>query len=321
MKKIVLLSSILFAFSANTQNILKVSFEPYNANQPLVFNTTLEDLNGRFYDVATLYYYVSNVHVIHDGGQDLDLSANVYIVKNEDFLFDFGSQNVTSVESINFSIGVPQAINHLDISTYAIGSALSYQSPSMQWGWTTGYNQVGIVGRGDSNTDGTPETAFQLFPLSDALFQNITLTTPTVADNGVVEINIHTNLDQWLKNINPATNGILHGSSGNNVTLMNNTQNFPVFTFVQSFAGVSEAKLQEGVINYSLTDHSIEIKMSEFVNADNYNLINMNGQVLKSGNIVNNNDVVYLDNVLNGSYWFQIFSNDGNKLNNVRIIK
>ena len=221
MKHLLLFSIIILAFTVNAQNTLKVSFTPYNADVPLVFNTTIADLQGESYDVATFYYYISNIHIIHDGGQDLDLSDTVVIVKNEDFLFDFGTQNVTTVEQINFGVGVPQAINHLDISTYPMGHPLSYQTPSMQWGWTSGYNQVGIIGNGDSNLDGTPDAAFQLFPINDGLYRSIQLPANALIESGIIEIKIHTNLDQWLKNINLGTNGILHGSTGNNVLLMN----------------------------------------------------------------------------------------------------
>lgn len=320
MKQSLLFSIIMFAFILNAQNTLKVSYKPYNAGIPLLFNTTVEDLHGDAYNVSTFYYYISNIHVIHDGGQDLDLSDTVIIIKNEDFTFDFGLQNVTTIEQINFGVGVPQVLNHLDISTYPIGHPLSYQTPSMQWGWTSGYNQVGIVGNGDNNLDGNADTPFQLFPISDGLYKNIQLPASAIMDNGIIEIKIHTNLDQWLKNINLGSNGILHGSTGNNVTLMGNTQTYPVFT-IEYLANISSIKESEGVINYSVADNSIEIQMLEFVNSDNYRIIDLNGRILKSGSLTKSNEVLHIDNISNGNYWFTVFSKDGNQLNNVRIIK
>ncbi|MBI1838046.1 MAG: hypothetical protein HYR91_12350 [Flavobacteriia bacterium] len=320
MKQIILSGILLIFSSAFSQTNLKVSFRPCNGGVPLEFNTVVSNITGEKVSITNLYYYISNIHVIHDGGQDLDLSDTVIIVKNDNFLFDFGVQNVTNVEQINFGVGVPQALNHLDISTYPVDHPLSYQSPSMQWGWTSGYNQVGIIGIVDDNGDNVPNKAFEFFSLSDMLYRSIQLPITSLMINEANQISIQTNIDQWYKGINLATNGILHGSSGNNVTLMNNTQNYPVF-IAEANAGIQNVKLEEGKLFYTTSNNTLDVNWSEFQNASHYELINIGGAKLNSGTITSNNGLVQISNISTGNYWFIVYSKDGNQLNKLRIIK
>lgn len=303
-----------------SQSNLTVSFKPYNAGVPLTFNSNLPNLSGENYSISILYYYISDVHIIHDGGQDLNLSDTVLIVKNETNLLDFGIQPVTTIEQINFGVGVPQALNHLDISTYPIDHPLSYQVPSMQWGWTSGYNQVGIVGKDDVDHDGIPEVDFELFPLDDHLYKNISLPVSATSVNDSVEIKIHTNLDQWIKQINLGSNGILHGSTGSNVTLMDNTLNFPVFT-TENSADISKLTNEDGKLFYTQLGNIIEVNWAEFQNASTYKVITITGQELMNGQILQNKGNVQISNLSNGNYWFIVLSKDGNQLNKLRIIK
>lgn len=319
--KILLLYTFCFIHSFNwAQSSLKISFTPYNGNLPLTFNSVVSNLTGEKVKISTFYYYISNIHILHDGGQDLDLSDTVIIIRNDQNIFDFGIQDITDVEQINFGVGVPQSLNHSDISTYPEIHPLSFQSPSMQWGWSSGYNQVGIIGSVDSNDDDTPETAFEFFPISDNLYRSIELPISSTTINDEKFISIQTNIDQWYRDINLSTNGILHGSTGNNVILMHNSQYYSVFT-AEASAEINSIKIEEGKINYNLYGDLITINWSEFQNAEKYKLISVNGSIIDENSNIENNGTIQLSNITTGNYLFIIYSKDGNQLKNLRIIK
>ena len=303
-----------------SQSNLTVTFKPHNACLPIDFNSNLVNLTGENYQISFLYYYISDIQIVHDGGQILDLSDTVLIIRNENNILDFGLQPVNAIEQINFGVGVPQALNHLDISIYPIDHPLSYQIPPMQWGWTSGYNQVGIIGKVDVDNDGSPEVDFELFPLNDNLYKNIVLPVNVSSVNDTVSIKIRTNIDQWLKQINLGTNGFLHGSIGNNITLMENTTTYPVFTS-ESNADLIQIMAEEGQLSYSLIGDEIEVNWTEFQHASSYELVNLSGQELLKGKIHQNKDHVRISNLTNGNYWFIVRSEDGNQLNKLRILK
>lgn len=319
MKKLCLFFSLI-GFGAIAQNNLKISFTPYNASAPLEFNTTVSNLSGVDYKVSTLYYYISNIHVIHDGGQDLDLSDTVVIIKNDDFVLDFGMQNITNVEQVNFGVGVPQDKNHLDISLYPIGHPLSYQTPSMQWGWTSGYNQVGIVAQSDDNGDGNPTHPFELFPLDDALYRSVQLPVSSGVIDGALQVKIHTNLDQWLSNIDIATIGIVHGSTGNNVTLMNNVNDRPVFT-AEMDLGINTIENSNGKLTFTTDQEIVTVLWDELQGADHFTIQDVNGKTVKEGIITNKKGEISFSSLSGHFYWFVISSKDGNQLNKIRIVK
>jgi len=311
---------ILFSIISFSQSNLKISFKPYNLNSPYQFNTTVSDLAGTPFKLTTLYYYISNIHVYHDGGQHLNLSDTVLIVKNDNYTFDFGNQSITTIEQINFGVGVPLSLNHSDISTYPIDHPLSFHSPSMQWGWTSGYNQIGIVGQGDVNIDWITENDFELFSLGDDLYKNVQLPISSTSSNSQVKIDIRTNIEQLLRNINPATVGFVHSGTGANVTMMENIINYPVFT-QGDFTSILENKMNEGELYSSIQSNEIKVNWTNFMNASSYKLLNIEGKEIAAGNIDSNKGEVIFTEISNGNYWFVIFSKDGNQLNRIRIIK
>lgn len=306
-----------FGFS---QTNLKISFKPYNANLPYEFSSIVTDVTGEPFKINTLYYYVSNIHIIHDGGQDLDLSDTVIIVKNDENIFDFGIQTISNVEQINFGIGVPQALNHLDISLYPVGHPLSFQFPAMQWGWASGYNLIGIVGEGDVDRDGVTENAFELFSLGDDLYRLKQLPVSVSDNNGLIEIKIQTNIDELLRGIDPATVGFQHSGTSSNITMMDNILNYPVFE-VEGTGTVSEVSKSEGLINYAVNGNSIDVSWSDFQNAHLYKLLTINGQEIKTELILKDAGFSQIANINSGIYWLVFYSKDGNQLNKIRIIK
>ena len=133
-------------FSAIAMMLCGISFSQKNVFieiLPIVGSSQLQiganhvDLTGTAFKLDHFDYYLSNLHVIHDGGQDLDFSDTVFLVEPTNYVLYLGFLNVQNIEQINFSIGVPAAINTsvsptaVDISTWPLGHPLSFQDPSM----------------------------------------------------------------------------------------------------------------------------------------------------------------------------------------------
>src|SRR3989338_6604308 len=149
--------------SITAQNFVRTSFLFRNEGQPFSLNETITAYNGIDYNIQSMAFYMSRVKITHDGGQITALDTNeVYYVNFNVPEIILGSFPISQVEAITFEVGVPEYMNHLDISLYPEHHALSFHDPSMHWGWASGYMHMVMNGKGDDNGDGTPTTAYEL---------------------------------------------------------------------------------------------------------------------------------------------------------------
>ena len=318
MKNLFALIAVAFVGNIMAQSTLSLNFHPKSNNQDLFLNTIAQDINGTDMTISAFNYYISNIHVIYDGGQDLDLSDTVLLVKTDAGSFDMGQHDVPNIEQVNFSVGVPQDINHLDITLYPTGHFLSFQTPSMHWGWTSGYKFLLVDGRADDNGDGTPTTLFQLHDVGDANFKNFQLPTVATYMNNQTLIHINCNLDEWLYGANINTLGVQHGSSGINATTMNNVNDRVVFESPVN-AGITELS-KTGELFFIKNGSNLEINWKDVTGAASYRLIDLNGRTIAS-NFTNDNKGIYKTSSLSsGSYIFNISDENGTTLNSIKVV-
>ncbi len=109
--------------------------------------TTASNNQSDNFQVTRMYYYISKIKLTYDGGQSTTLN-NTYIMVDARKPVNelLGNFNFTTLESIEFGIGVDPSKNHSDITLYPLNHALSYQNPSMHWGWAAGYRFVAFEG-------------------------------------------------------------------------------------------------------------------------------------------------------------------------------
>lgn len=319
------MKSFLFSIVAcvslysSAQTDVYLHFPPKVGGVDLVQNTTVQTLNGIEMSIDYFNYYISNVHIIHDGGQDLNLSDTVFIVKAEDNILELGMLNVTNIEAINFGVGVPQSVNHADISQYTEDNPLSWQDPSMHWGWTSGYKFLLVNGYGDSNNDGTADELFQIHSLGNANYKNVSMSViPTVSADHITVV-INCNLDEWLFGINPGTVGVHHGTTGVNSSVMNNVDNRPVFTLPGN-ASVQDLA-SDGTITYAINSESVSFNWKDVANVDNFRLIDLAGKVIESGNASEFNGTHTSQIVRSGSYFFYLLDSNGSIIKHIQVIR
>lgn len=319
MKSILLLGSLAYALSSFAQTDVVLHFPPKVAGNDLTTGTIVQNLNGVEMSIDYFNYYISNLHIIHDGGMNLNLSDTVFIVTMADNVLELGELNVTNIESVTFSVGVPQDVNHADISQYTEDNPLSWQDPSMHWGWSSGYKFLLVDGYGDSNNDGTPETLFQIHSLGDANMKNVSMAViPTVLPTHTTIV-INCNLDQWMFGVNPGTVGVNHGTTGVNASVMNNVNGKPVFT-IPGNAGIQTTTV-DGTITHFVTEEAITFDWKDVPNVSSYNLINISGEVIASGKASAFSGSESISVSTPGSYFFYLLSQDGLIIKHAQVIR
>ncbi|MCH2230385.1 MAG: hypothetical protein MK105_08570 [Crocinitomicaceae bacterium] len=315
-----LLSIIILGLGLITfaQDNLYISFVPKCGGSDFVLGSTVQDLNGVDFVVDDFNYYISNLQVVYDGGQILDLSDTVLLVKADAHTFLLNQVDLPNIEQVNFSVGVPQNLNHTDISLYPIDHFLSFQTPSMHWGWTAGYKLLLVDGMGDFSGDGIPETIFQLHNLGDINFKNVQLPTVATYGNGQTDIVVHCHLDEWLYGINPATVGVVHGETGVNSQTMDNVDNRAVFTSPAN-ASMNEVG-NVGNLYFVNKSNSISITWKDMTRIDSYKMIDVSGKVILSSNTDSIHETIIVENMNKGAFIFNTYDVNGNVLNSIKMV-
>lgn len=216
--------AIIFSFNAMAQkNVFLTVKHKLGANSFAFNQAATNNLNNNL-SISRIDYYMSNFKIIYDGGQILSLPSNVIILVkgSNNVVKSLGSYNVTNVEGITFSIGVPQSLNHTDPATYPSSNPLAPQSPSMQWGWTAGYRFVAIEGKAGANLT----TTYQMHGLGDANYFSQTKMAAGIVSGNDITINLDADYTQALKGINVTLGPIDHGVDATDLTVLKNFRDF-----------------------------------------------------------------------------------------------
>lgn len=311
--------SIFLTVSA--QHPLRLNLSFHCNNQPFVLANTIQDLNGDLLKAQEIAFYMSNLKITHDGGQVLDFGDSVFYVHIRNSIFDLGVQDVQTVESIQFLVGVPAQLNHTDISTYPEHHPLYFQTPSMHWGWTAGYTFFLIDAMVDVDGDLIPETEFQLHCLGDENAQLVTTPTgATIYPDGTREIVELVNIDQWMKNVDLKTVGAQHGSTGINADVMQNISLYPVFTAPANL-GTSSLESIKGELNFTADPTKLTVFWSQINGLHLLKLYAIDGKEVASVSATTNTGSYAFNALKSGSYFLKLTSENGEVLNQIQVIQ
>lgn len=186
---------------------------------------------GGFYSPSMLRYYISGVTLHLRDGKNVSFPETYILVDIRDVQrFPLGDADVSAgIDSITFHIGVDQARNHLDPTTYPDWHPLALKNPSMHWGWAAGYRFVTYEGMGGTSA-GMLSAAFQIHSLDDKLYTKCVVNLGGIVSNEIPLIGYY---ERLLNNIDVSRGLINHGSEDEAVTLMQNMgmrSGLPVYT-------------------------------------------------------------------------------------------
>lgn len=226
MKKGFLLLLLAASFwAASAQNEVMLHLAPRIGSTVFALGASFDHPVGTYKMKYTRFeYYISEIKIVHDGGQiEPCTGLNLLVRPALDSIYSLGQMpGITNVEAITFSVGVPQAVNHLDPATYPANDPLAPQNPAMQWGWSAGYRFAAIEGEAGTNLG----QHFEVHALGDANYKTQTISTDAeqfAPDTKM--IHLIADYSQAVKSITLSGGLIVHGTSGAAVTLLNNFKN------------------------------------------------------------------------------------------------
>ena len=316
------------SFSVFSQKEVFIHLVPNVNNTNFNINTNYNGLNGKSFNIDHFDYYISDITLTHDGGNNTSLldSSHIFIIEPDNFTISLGLLNLNAIEEIEFTMGVPSRYNTIsgsnsqDISSFPLSHPLSFQSPSMYWGWSTGYMHMIIGGNIDNDNDGTPETYFELHNLGNQNQQSVSLMPiiQTNTNNNRIDVYLQCNIEQWLKNISLSSVGVLHGSNGPNQQLLNNVSTESVFTQAANAQIIDQQKT--GELFYFFDNNNAVVQWKEIADAYKIQVFSNDGRLVKEKIGVHSNDLITLKNQAPGKYILKIYNKNGLPISGLNIV-
>lgn len=281
-------------------------------------NTNYTALDNKVFKLDHFDYYLSEIILTHDAGQEINLSQDIFLVEPENHTFLLGNFDLNLIEQLNFTVGVPKKWNlqsgaeSQDISLYPETHPLSFQTPSMYWGWLSGYMHMIIGGFSDSHSDGDPDAYFELHNLGGNNQQLVELNvTQTTTSANQIDIYVDCNIEQWIKNIPLATVGVSHDEVGVNKTILDNVQVEPVFTLANS---ASLAEIENSKITTWTENQILFVKWETLKEGNKCNIIDQQGKLVQTQLMLNTEGTINFKNLKSGFYLLQLEDKNGNLL-------
>ena len=242
MKKVFIIGSILISSLVGFgQQTVKLNINHKLLTQNFNLNQTATNDLGNSFTLTRLQYYLSRFIIIHDGAQETP-ATGVYALVDASAAteIDLGSYSaITNIEGIKFSVGVNTPQNNQDPTLWPSSHPLSPKSPSMHWGWASGYFFIVYEGMSSPALDQT----LGLSGLGNLNYFSQTIaTTATTSPAGEQIITINADYAQGLKGIDISGGLVLHGSTGVDAKMIANFRDYVFSAAPITYVGLNENK-------------------------------------------------------------------------------
>jgi hypothetical protein len=314
MKKITVgIVALLFINQIFSQKNIFLDIAPMFQNSNLEMNVNYTAWDGKTIKFDHFDYYLSDIQITHDGGQEILLDS-VFLVEPQNHTLFLGGYNVNQIEQLSFVVGVPKPLNTqtgieaIDISLYPENHPLSFQTPSMYWGWQAGYMHMILGGYADDNGDGSLESYFEMHNLGNLnqKFVELPGIIQTNSSSNQIDILLNCQADRWINSIALSTVGIAHGETGLNATILNNvlTEN----VFIQP-ANASISSINSDANFYFINQqNSLEIRWNELTDLEKIHVYDSNGKRITEFFSTNPTSQLAIENLDKGYYIVQFFN-------------
>jgi len=322
MKKVILSLTLLITLSLFAQAQTQVNFKVNHmlGADAFALNQTAQNNFNQDFNVSNLFYFISGITIIHDGGMQTPV-ANKYIFVDASAALneDLGTfSNITSVEGIKFHIGVDSPNNNADPSTFPAGHPLADKAPpmNMNWSWPGGYRFIKINGMAGASLGQN----YQLHPLWNRNYFEQTHMTTGFSNGGTVDITLNADYIQALKDINIGAGVIRHGADMEDLDMLKNFRDF-VFSPSTSLStnDFSQALNLNIYPNPSQGQINIEFENDKY-DITSAKVINVAGQLVRVIATKNSNKLS-MDLQTSGIYFIQLFDGDKQLTNKKLIIQ
>lgn len=218
-----LFAFLLTSLMVQAQTNVTLNIHHKLGDDAFAMETSVTNNAGSTFDYTRLEYYIAEISLIHDGGQETMIEDRYMLVDATEETSEFlGDLAITNIEAIRFHIGVNEDNNHTDPTTYHSSHPLSPQLPSMHWGWTSGYR----FGAFEGNSGTSLNQIWQIHALEDENY----FMTEVALDLAIIDNELTIDLDadyiRVVENIDLDSGPITHGGYGEAKVSLRNFQDY-----------------------------------------------------------------------------------------------
>ena len=295
----IMLSAFCLVLTAQQDVVLKINQKAGDANLESSTGYTVDagyDLN-----FTRLQYYICDITIIHDGGQETKAS-DVYILVNalEDDTYNIGNYDIEEVEGLRFFIGVDPKANHSDPTLWPMGHPLALQNPTMHWGWAAGYRFAAIEGKAGNRLTFT----YQVHALGDQHYGEVALDVAGKNNGSEIEIELNADYLRLFDGLDVSSGLIEHSDAPkagqlltnlkeNVFTAASSTGTFDQSSFEGSFEVLGNPSMNgQVVLRYDLNNNSHA----------SVQLLDVNGRSIQSLTLSVEKGEMVFDGVTSGMY-------------------
>lgn len=308
---LLILTFMISALAINAEEIyLNIN---YNVDgEKFITNKVYTNSEGINYKVVHLYYYMC-------GFKFDDTNIDKYVLANADSSrHKLGDLNIQSINKLNISYGVSSFDNiGVDPNTFPSDHPLAPQNQTMHWGWAAGYRFWLVDGFSDPDGDGVFNKSFQYHVLGNEAFRKLEFDVNTKSKNGVLDLNIDFDIQKLLSTIDMKEYGIYHEFYNNSPEVRAFINNIiPSGAITAQKTTFVELNTNSIIVSPNPADDYLFIG-TEYLNNE-YNIISINGNVLKNGRLVDNK--IQISDLITGTYFLRIYDEKG-ILNTAKFVK
>ncbi len=318
-------SILLFIFLIGTlttalaQKNVYLNISHVLATSDFTYNQTAQNNLTQNFKISRVEYYISSIIIIHDGGTQTSVPNKYILAKGSNTVSELlGNFNLINVEGVKFSIGVEAPINNADPSLQISGTPLAFQSPSMHWGWSSGYRFLALEGTAGNNFT----TSFEMHGLGNSNYFNQTKMVAGIESGADISINLNADYTQALRGINVNTGPIDHGVNGTDLTALQNFRDY-VFTADSGFAGSNEHLEDELSVKIYPIPATDKLFIN-FENAENHPnkliIADISGKIVMES-ILDETTEINLSNMAQGLYTLQFYNKNARVANRQFVIQ
>ncbi len=299
----------LSPFLIFSQNTIQLTINHKLGNDVFMYDETVQNNLEHDFKVQRLEYYISEISLIHDAGQETKIE-DLWVLANASSTTEvtLGEYDINEIEKIMFHIGVDSAHNHLDPAMWHATHPLAPKSPSMHWGWIGGYRFVAFEGDSGENMN----QLFELHGLGDENYFQTEVELNVSAENNVLDIQLDADYTEGLRDIEIDDGLIVHGP---NFEAKKCLENFRDHVFspssntnsIQTEINNNTFNLYPNPIVNGITTISLDLKSTIL-----YNLVitSSEGKQFPVIRHVKNNQTIDFSNFPSGLYYIQLQRNN-----------
>jgi hypothetical protein len=310
MKRLLLLITASIATSICSGQNISLNLTHEFDGSSFSYGTTYLHDSGVALSFDRVQYYLCEFEITHDGGQQTTINDSYVLASSNITYYSVGTAAVTTIEGINFNLGVDSIANGLGIVNWAEGHPLSVQKPAMDWGWPAGYFFFIIDGHVDDTGDGIPNKIFEMRGVGNSLLRNVDLSALSITGNS---IDMYVNVADWVRDLPMVTMGFEHNAGPVNTKIADNTNNETVFSIVSGItASDEEIEVSKNVVyaNYSMPYAPTLFYQLNTTKSLSVHIYDMTGALVLSDDDLDPEGNYFIRKELMTGSYSAIFSND-----------